>query len=282
MNHPAREETSPSPGGGVCLVLGAGGFRGLAHVGVLKALRRTSIPIHSIIGVSIGSLVAAFHAGLGLEPDEIAAELSRLTTSSFFALGIALRQWGSLSGRARRAVSGHLEELDRLRNLRLDRLHFGVRRLGLLAMDLPGGEEVFAATGLPCPVPPDRIVMGGISIPGLFPLVRVESPGRTYRLADGGFSRSVPVERAFQPPFCARRVLAVDLQVIRGFRERRRDRWRRLESEHGNSLVRLLPKVEETGTIFFRRGQGAKLLRAGEEAVTGEVISRLTLSPGGC
>lgn len=281
MNHAAAEASLP-PGGGICLVLGAGGLRGLAHVGVLMALRRASIPIHSIIGASIGSLVAAFHAGLGLEPVEIAARLSGLTTSSFFTLGIALRRWGSLSGRARRAVAMHLEDLDRLGDLRLDRLHFGVRRLGLLAMDFPGGGEVFAATGLPCPIPLDRLVLGGISIPGLFPLVRVRSPGRTYHLADGGFSHSVPVERAFQPPFRASRVLAVDLRVIRGFRERRRDRWRRLESEHGDSLIRLLPKVERTGTIFRRRDQGASLLRAGEESVTGEVISRLTLSRGGC
>jgi len=282
LNRPAGEEASSSPDGGICLVLGAGGFRGLAHVGVLKALRRASVPIHSIIGVSIGSLVAAFHAGLGLEPDEIAARLSRLTTPAFFALGIALRRWGPLSRRARRAVSGHLDELELLANLRLDRLHFGVRRLGLLAMDLPGGEEVFAATDLPCPVPPGKVVLGGISIPGLFPTVRLDSPGKTYHLADAGFSRSVPVERAFQTPFSARRVLAVDLQVIRGLRERRGDRWRRLQSEHGDALVRLLPDVERTGTIFFRRGSGADLLRAGEEAVNGEVISRLTLSRRGC
>ena len=145
---------------------------------------------------------------LAAPPDEIAARLSRMTTSSFFALGIALRRWGPLSRRARRAASGHLEDLERLEGLGLDRLHFGVRRLGLLAMDLPGGGEIFAATGHPGPVPPARLVLGGISIPVLYPLVRFESPGRTYRLADGGFSHSVPVERAFQPPFSARRVLA--------------------------------------------------------------------------
>jgi hypothetical protein len=36
------------------------------------------------------------------------------------------------------------------------------------------------------------------------------------------------------------------------------------------------------GSIFFRREQAAALLRAGEESVTDEVLSRLTLSPGGC
>jgi NTE family protein len=275
-------ERASSANGGLCLVLGAGAFRGLAHVGVLKALRRAGVRIDSIIGASIGGLVAAFYAGLGLPPEAIAEKLSRLSTSSLFALGLALRRWGPLSRRSRCRVKGLLAELELLESLRLDRLHFGVRRLGLLAMDLPGGGEVFAATGIPCPIPPERVVLGGISIPGLFPLVSVSSEGRTYRLSDGGFSHSVPVERAFEPPFLAGKVLAVDLQVIRGFRERRRNRWERLKLAHGESLLRLLPDVGEVGTVFFRSNQAADLLRAGEESVTDAVLSRLTLSPGEC
>jgi NTE family protein len=251
-------------------------------VGVLKALRRAAVPVHAIIGASIGSLVAAYYAGLGLEPEEIARRLSRLTTSSLFMMGLALRRWGPLSRRAKGAVGGFLEDLEQLRELRLERLHFGVRRLGLLAMDLPGGEEVFVATGLACPVPPERVVRGGISIPGLFPLVPVRAGGRSYHLADGGFSHSVPVERAFEPPFRAEKVLAVDLQVLRGFRERGRNRWKRLMAARGDSLILLRPRVEEVGSIFFRQEQAATLLRAGEESVTDEVLARLTLSPGGC
>jgi predicted acylesterase/phospholipase RssA len=179
-------------------------------------------------------------------------------------------------------VGGFLQDLELLRELQLERLHFGVRRLGLLAMDLPGGEEVFAATGLECPVPPGPLVLGGISIPGLFPLVPVRTPGRVFRLADGGFSHSIPVERAFEPPFLADKVLAVDLQVFRGFREYGRNRWERLMAERGDSLVRLRPAVADVGSIFFRREQAAAVLHAGEESVTDEVLSRLTLSPGGC
>jgi NTE family protein len=283
LSLPGGEVTSPSPnGGGLCLVLGAGAFRGLAHVGVLSALRRASIPIHAIIGASIGSLVGAFYAGLGLEPGEIAEQLSRLSTSSLFALGLALRQWGPLSSLARSRVGTFLEDLERLRELDLERLHFGVRRLGILAMDLPGGEEVFAATGIPSLIPPGRIVLGGISIPGLFPVVPAPARGRTYRLVDGGLSHSVPVERGFEAPFSAAKVLAVDLQVLRGFREREWDRWERLGEAHGDSLLRLLPRVRDVGTIFFRREQAADLVRAGEESVTDEVLAWLTLSPGGC
>jgi predicted acylesterase/phospholipase RssA len=260
------------------VVLGAGAFRGLAHIGVLKALRKASLPIDSIIGCSIGGLVAAFHAGLGLDLDEIAEKMSRLTTPSLFSLGIALRRWGALSLQARRRVDTLLEELGRLETLDLGRLHFGVRRLGLLAMDLPRGTEIFTATGMPCPVAADHVVLGGISIPMLFPLVRVAAQGRIYRLADGGFSHAVPVERAFESPFRARSVLAVDLQVIRGFRERERNRWTVLHARHGEALVRLTPEVSGVGTIFFRQRQAADLVRAGEESVTDAILSRLTLA----
>ena len=39
------------------LALGGGAARGLAHVGVLKVLAEHKIPIHLIVGTSIGALV---------------------------------------------------------------------------------------------------------------------------------------------------------------------------------------------------------------------------------
>ncbi len=47
---------------GITLVLGGGGSRGLAHVGVLQALEEYDIPIARIVGTSIGSLVGALYA----------------------------------------------------------------------------------------------------------------------------------------------------------------------------------------------------------------------------
>lgn len=50
------------------LALGAGGLRGLAHVGVLRVLERENIPIDYVAGCSIGSLIGALHcAGLDSE-----------------------------------------------------------------------------------------------------------------------------------------------------------------------------------------------------------------------
>ncbi len=44
------------------IALGGGGARGLAHVGVLKALEEEGIPIHYITGSSIGAIVGAMYA----------------------------------------------------------------------------------------------------------------------------------------------------------------------------------------------------------------------------
>ncbi len=44
------------------LALGGGGARGLAHVGVLKALEEEEIPIHAIAGTSMGAIVGGAYA----------------------------------------------------------------------------------------------------------------------------------------------------------------------------------------------------------------------------
>ena len=44
------------------LALGGGGVRGLAHVGVIRALEREGIAIDCIAGSSVGSLVGAAYA----------------------------------------------------------------------------------------------------------------------------------------------------------------------------------------------------------------------------
>jgi len=56
----------------VGLVLGAGGSRGFAHVGVLKAFEEAGIEADVIVGVSSGAVVAALHAG-GIRAAELEA-----------------------------------------------------------------------------------------------------------------------------------------------------------------------------------------------------------------
>ena len=46
----------------VSLVLGSGGARGLAHIGVIKWLEENNFEIKSISGCSIGSLIGGVYA----------------------------------------------------------------------------------------------------------------------------------------------------------------------------------------------------------------------------
>jgi NTE family protein len=50
------------PGPRIGLALSGGGARGLAHLGVLKALERAGVPIDAIAGASMGSLVGGLYA----------------------------------------------------------------------------------------------------------------------------------------------------------------------------------------------------------------------------
>ena len=54
----------------VGLVLSGGGSKGLAHIGVIKALEENRIPIDYIGGTSMGAIIGGCYA-IGLSPDEI-------------------------------------------------------------------------------------------------------------------------------------------------------------------------------------------------------------------
>ncbi len=59
-------------GQSVGVVLSGGGAKGIAHIGVLKALEENEIPIDYIVGTSMGAVVGAFYAA-GYSPEEIEA-----------------------------------------------------------------------------------------------------------------------------------------------------------------------------------------------------------------
>lgn len=56
--HPPR----PGEGMRIAIVLGAGGARGLAHIGVLEVLRERGYEVAGIAGVSMGAVVGGIHA----------------------------------------------------------------------------------------------------------------------------------------------------------------------------------------------------------------------------
>ncbi len=70
----------------VGLVLSGGGAKGIAHVGLIKALEEHNIPIDYITGTSMGSIVGALYA-MGYTPDEM---LALMTSQEFldWAFGV--------------------------------------------------------------------------------------------------------------------------------------------------------------------------------------------------
>ncbi len=72
----AQPAAAPAEASCVGLVLGGGGARGAAHVGVLKVLEREHIPVCAIAGTSMGAIVGGLYAA-GFD----AAELERLLAS---------------------------------------------------------------------------------------------------------------------------------------------------------------------------------------------------------
>lgn len=69
---PAPLEVVPpqTPRPRVALVLGSGGPRGYAHIGVMKVLEEAGIDYDLVVGSSVGSLVGAFWAA-GYSAQEI-------------------------------------------------------------------------------------------------------------------------------------------------------------------------------------------------------------------
>src|SRR2546427_5482955 len=53
------------------IVLGSGGFRGPAHVGVLARLVELRVPLYAMVGCSVGSLITAYYAAAGRTVDEV-------------------------------------------------------------------------------------------------------------------------------------------------------------------------------------------------------------------
>jgi NTE family protein len=87
-----RFEPRHGPAARVALVLGSGGPRGFAHIGVLKALEDAGIKPDLIIGSSVGSMVGALYAGgySARELERMAYDLNLMDFFEFRQLGGAL------------------------------------------------------------------------------------------------------------------------------------------------------------------------------------------------
>jgi len=78
---PAIAETAARPRIG--LVLGGGGARGTAHIGVLEVLEKLRVPVDCVAGTSMGSLVGGAYIG-GLNPQQMMDRLAQVDWRDLF------------------------------------------------------------------------------------------------------------------------------------------------------------------------------------------------------
>lgn len=67
----------------ICLVLSGGGARGAAHVGVIKVLEEYRVPVHCVVGTSMGSLVGGAYA-TGMSVADMDNILRQISTELLF------------------------------------------------------------------------------------------------------------------------------------------------------------------------------------------------------
>jgi len=80
---PAWSAAWAQPGPRIGLVLGGGGARGTAHVGVLEVLDALRVPVHCVAGTSMGSLVAGAWLG-GLTPPQMLERMGKVDWHDLF------------------------------------------------------------------------------------------------------------------------------------------------------------------------------------------------------
>ena len=86
----AARPTAPGAVRRIGLALGGGFARGLAHIGALKALEESQIPIHCVAGTSIGSIIGGAYAS-GVPVSEMAAVARRIRWKDFGSWTVSWR-----------------------------------------------------------------------------------------------------------------------------------------------------------------------------------------------
>lgn len=175
----------------VALVLGSGGVRGMAHVGVLEVLEEAGIPFDLIVGCSAGSLVGALYAD---NPNSacVKTAIAKMKTNSLLDIDIWNCRFGLCQGRSMRKVLDDNLEADYFDQLKIP--------LVIVASDLHTGELVPIGCGELV-----KAVEASCAIPLVF--CPVDYQGRI--LVDGGTINPVPVIVA--KDLGADVVIAVDL-----------------------------------------------------------------------
>src|SRR5881296_4771278 len=192
------------------LVLGGGGMKGVAHIGVIQALTERGLVPTRIVGSSVGALVgAAWSAGKSIaELRDIAVNLQRKDIFAVAHADMAFK-------RMRSPALFRREPLDHLLDRLLGNITFQdlLNRLIVNTVDLNSGMQVFWGLEGLDEVPVKDAVFASCALPGFLPPREIR--GRFY--VDGATVDNLPVGTA--RILGAEVILAVDVSASNAFRE---------------------------------------------------------------
>ncbi|MEA5140851.1 patatin-like phospholipase family protein [Arcicella rigui] len=156
------------------IVLSGGAARGIAHLGVLKALQEQKVEITAISGCSAGAIVGAMFAA-GYSPEHIFEIV--VSTNTLRALRPAWSRVGLLNMKKAEEIYSVYLPHNSFENLKIP--------LTVNATDLYNGEIIYFSTGELL-----KPVMASCCIPGLFePIIHNHKT-----LVDGGVLNNMPIE----------------------------------------------------------------------------------------
>jgi len=173
------------------LVLGSGGARGYAHLGVLKALYEADIDIDLVVGTSFGAIVGAgYAAGRNIyELEKIALETGWIKLLKM--IDVAPPK-GIFAG----------NKLERFFSVLTQQKHFSELKVPLTVVttDIETGEEVLINKGSV-----SKAILASSAFPGIFAPVEIDNRW----LVDGVLVNPLPIQTAFD--MGADIVIAVDV-----------------------------------------------------------------------
>ena len=163
----------------ISLILGSGGARGLAHIGIIQELEKNDYVIKSISGCSMGALIGGIYA-IG-KLDEFEEWIRALSTQDIFSLlDLSLQKGGFIKGD---------KIIDTLRNLVGETL---IENLPIpytaVAADIHAEKEIWLNKG-----PLFDAIRASISLPLFFTPFNHNG----VLLVDGGVLNPVPIAPAF-------------------------------------------------------------------------------------
>ncbi|MCH7310408.1 patatin-like phospholipase family protein [Acinetobacter sp. ANC 4805] len=160
----------------VALVLGSGGARGYAHIGVLEVLEQQGIRPDFIVGTSAGSIVGAIYAS-GKSAAEMREIALKLKANDVRELNVSLK--GFLDGKK---VEDYVNE--QVHNMPLQKMKIPMY---VVATELKDGTKTVFNHGNT-----GQAVRASASIPSMFVPTKI----RNIEYVDGGLVSPVPVEVA--------------------------------------------------------------------------------------